>query len=256
MQEAPETVTLCDTSLHVVTEAETVDWVLDALDAGRGGWVITPNLDIVRLCATDPSIAAMVRKADLRVADGMPLIWASRVLGQPFPERVSGSNLISSLTAGLAGRQRSIFLLGGMPGVADQAAEVLRARHPGLDVRGTLCPEFGFEKDPARVAEIRDTVAASGADVVFVALGFPKGERLTDEIRAGLPEAWWVGVGISFSFLTGDVARAPVWMQKSGLEWVHRLSQEPRRLAKRYLVHDLPFAARLFGHALRRRIAG
>lgn len=247
-------VDLLGVRLLAITEAKCVSFVMDELEAGRGGWVITPNLDILQKAFKDTSIRRMLAKAEVLVADGMPLIWASRMQGTPLPERVAGSNMISTLCAAAARAERSIFLLGGMPGVADAAAEVLRERCPGLEVRGTYCPPFGFEKDEAEMARLRAAVSASEADIVFVALGFPKGERLTDEIRSLLPNAWWVGVGISFSFLTGDVKRAPPWMQAAGLEWVHRLKQEPRRLARRYLVDDLPFAGRLFASAAVRRL--
>ena len=248
------TVVLEGIPLHALTEADCVQHVIDALDRGEGGWIITPNLDILRQASIDPDVASMLQRADLRVPDGMPLVWASRILGQPFPERVSGSNLITSLSDALARRGRSIFLLGGNPGVAEQAAEVLLREHPGLEVRGTHCPPFGFERDPEAMARIEEEVRRAGADVVFVALGFPKAERLTERVRGAGPDAWWVGVGISFSFLAGDVARAPGWMQRTGLEWVHRLGQEPRRLAKRYLYHGLPYALRLLGASARRRL--
>lgn len=249
-------VDLLDLRLHAVTEAQCVELILDELDDGRGGWVITPNLDILRQASQRPELRALVQRADLLVADGMPLLWAAKMQGTPLPERVAGSNLISSLSAGAADRKRSLFLLGGMPGTADAAAAILKARHPELEVRGTYCPAFGFEKDPAQVDAIADAVREAAPDIVFVALGFPKGEHLTDRIRAARPEAWWVGVGISFSFLTGEVQRAPPWMQRAGLEWVHRLGQEPGRLAKRYLVHDIPFAGQLFARAAARRWKG
>ncbi|MEM1414022.1 MAG: WecB/TagA/CpsF family glycosyltransferase [Myxococcota bacterium] len=238
------------------TEARCIAHVLHELAAGRGGWVITPNLDILRQAAASPEVTGMLQEADLLVADGMPLVWASQVQGTPVPERVAGSHLVSSLSAACAREGRSIFLLGGMPGTADAAAEVLRREHPSLDVRGTHCPAFGFEKDPEAMAAMRAEVEASGADVVFVALGFPKQERLIRALRPALPGAWWLGVGISFSYLAGDVAQAPAWMQDTGLEWVKRLSQEPKRLAERYLVHGVPFALRLFGGAARRRARG
>lgn len=246
-------VSLCGVRILAVTEAECVDLILDALDEGRGGWVVTPNLDIIRQSVQQPELAAMLARAEILVADGMPLIWASRLQGTPLPERVAGSNLISSLSAKAARRRRSLFMLGGDPGVAEQASQILTDRNPDLDIRGTYCPEFGFEKDPAQMDAIVEAVKASGADIVFVALGFPKSERLTEKIRSALPDAWWIGVGISFSFLSGDVKRAPPWMQRAGLEWVHRLQQEPGRLAKRYLVHDIPFAGRLFASAARGR---
>ena len=97
-------------------------------------------------------------------------------------------------------------------------------------------------------------LTAANPDIVYVALGSPKQEWLIGQLRGYLPRAWWLGIGISFSFLSGQVKRAPQWMQRSGLEWLHRLSQEPRRLAKRYLVHGLPFAASLFTSAIIRRL--
>ncbi len=255
-------VSLCGVRILAVTEAQCVELILDALDEGRGGWVVTPNLDIIRQSVQQPQLAAMLARAEILVADGMPLIWASQVQNTPLPERVAGSNLISSLSAGAARRKRSLFLLGGDPGVdgapsvAEQASDILRSNNPELDIRGTYCPEFGFENDPAQMDAIVEAVKASGADIVFVALGFPKSERLTEKIRGALPNAWWIGVGISFSFLSGNVKRAPLWMQRAGLEWVHRLQQEPGRLAKRYLVHDIPFAVRLFASATRGRFNG
>ena len=232
-----------------------VDAVLDALDAGRGGWMITSNLDHLRRAGRDEAFAAMLRDADLLVADGMPLVWASRLSGDPLPERVAGSTLSAALAAAAAGRGRSLFLLGGNPGVADAAASALRAEHPEISIVGTHCPPVGFEHDPAAATALREALRGSGADLVYVALGSPKQERLIAELRAEglLPGAWWIGVGISLSFLCGDVERAPAWVQAAGLEWVHRLMQEPRRLARRYLVDGLPFAAKLLaGSALGR----
>ena len=236
--------------LDRITEAQTVEHVLSELDAARGGVVITPNLDIVRQCPIEPDLRQLLAEADLRVADGMTLVWASRLSGQPLPERVCGSNLISSVTAGAALRGRSVFLLGGTPGTAERAAEILKQRHPELHVAGTFCPDFGFERDPQQIAEIVAALDAAQPDIVFVALGFPKAERLIQGLRDNLPRSWWIGVGISFSFLCGDVKRAPRWMQRSGLEWVHRLIQEPRRLARRYIIDGPPFAIRLLAGSI------
>ncbi|MEO0321476.1 MAG: WecB/TagA/CpsF family glycosyltransferase [Myxococcota bacterium] len=246
-------ITLQGFRFAAATETRCVAAILAELAERRGGWVITPNLDILRQAASSKEVAGMLREADLLVPDGMPLVWASWLQGTPVPERVAGSHLVGSLSRGCAREGRSVFLLGGSEGAAEAAAEVLRQRNPRLDVRGTHCPAFGFEKDAAAMEAMRAQLRASGADVVFVALGFPKQERLIRELRAELPEAWWLGVGISFSYLAGDVAQAPGWMQQLGLEWVHRLSQEPKRLAERYLVHDLPFAFRLLGDAARAR---
>ena len=235
--------------LHAVREEQCVRHILDELHLGRGGVVVTPNLDHLRRCVRDLHFGALVAEADLVVADGMPLVWASRLQGTPLPERVAGSNLISSLSAAAADEGRSIFLLGGAEGTADGAAKVLRERHPTLNLVGTFCPRVGFEKHPKQMAEIAQILAEARPDIVFVALGSPKQEHLIAKLRPGLPTAWWLGVGVSFSFLTGHVSRAPMWMQRSGLEWVHRLGQEPRRMFKRYLVHGLPFGVRLLGRA-------
>jgi N-acetylglucosaminyldiphosphoundecaprenol N-acetyl-beta-D-mannosaminyltransferase len=244
---------LGDVRVHALSEPGCVEHVLDVLDAGAGGWVITANLDHLRRAARDAEYHAMLDAADVVVADGMPLLWAARVQGTPLPERVAGSNLISSLTAGAAERGRSVYLLGGDPGTAERAATVLTERCPGLRVAGTDCPAPGFDRDDAAVARIAAGIADAAPDIVYVALGSPKQERLIARIRDARPGAWWIGVGISFSFLCGEVRRAPRWMQRSGLEWVHRLCQEPRRLARRYLVEGLPFAARLLAGSAARR---
>jgi len=186
----------------------------------------------------------------LIVADGMPLIWASRIQGTPLPERVAGSSLISTLSAAAGKQGRSVYLLGGDKGTAEQAADVLKRQYPGVRIAGTYYPEFGFESDEAQMQKLIAHLTAANPDIVYVALGSPKQEWLIGQLRGYLPRAWWLGIGISFSFLSGHVKRAPQWMQRSGLEWLHRLCQEPRRLARRYLVQGLPFAASLFTSAI------
>jgi N-acetylglucosaminyldiphosphoundecaprenol N-acetyl-beta-D-mannosaminyltransferase len=239
--------------VHAVTERETVAHILDALDDGRSGVVVTPNTDYLRRCVGQAEFRRLVVSADLVVADGMPLIWASRVAGSPLPERVAGSNLISSLSADAARRGRSIFLLGGAEGAAAGAARVLTERSPDLRVVGTWVPPFGFENDPDELARMDAALLEAAPDIVFVGLGSPKTEMLIDRMRHRLPGTWWMGVGISFSFLNGDVPRAPLWMRRVGLEWLHRLASEPRRLARRYLIDGIPFGARLMAWSLRRR---
>jgi len=246
-------VTLSGLDILNITETECVAFVADAAADGVGGWLLTPNLDIVRKCSVDPDILQICQRADLRVADGMPLVWASRLQGTPLPERVSGSNLIEPIARACAERGLRVFLLGGAPGVVERTREAMRETIPDLEIADVYCPPFGFDSDDAELARIARTVRESRADLVFVALSFPKGERLIERLRPELPDAWWIGVGISFSFVSGDVRRAPVWMQKSGTEWLFRLSQEPGRLARRYLVEDLPFSGRLFASALRHR---
>jgi N-acetylglucosaminyldiphosphoundecaprenol N-acetyl-beta-D-mannosaminyltransferase len=253
LPQPPPHIVLDGVKLAAVTEAQCVMYMFDHLDQGLGGWVITPNLDHMRRARLDSDYRTLLTEADLVVADGMPLIWASRIQRTALPQRVAGSALVWSIAQTAARRGRSIFLLGGDPGTAEKSAQTLKDRYNGLLICGSCCPPMGFENDPQMVAELRQKLAAAKPDVVYVALGSPKQEELIRQIRDDLPQAWWLGVGISFSFLSGHVKRAPQWVQRIGLEWVHRLGQEPRRLARRYLIEGFPYAARLLFGAVRRR---
>jgi N-acetylglucosaminyldiphosphoundecaprenol N-acetyl-beta-D-mannosaminyltransferase len=246
-------VTVCGVSLNAISETECVTGILSMLAKTRGGWAVTHNVDHVRRLRADAQFAEICSTADLRVADGMPLVWLSRIQGTPLPERVAGSSLIISLSEAAAPCGRSIFLLGGNPGTAEAAAAVLVDRFPSLKIAGTDCPRLGFEQDPKHVAELCQRLLAARPDIIYVALGSPKQEHLIVKLREVLPEAWFLGVGISFSFVCGQVKRAPRWMQQCGLEWVHRFAQEPRRLFRRYILQGLPFAFALTSSAIQYR---
>jgi len=235
--------------LHALTEADCVGYILSQLEAGRGGMVVTPNLDHLRRYCHDLSFGALIAEADVVVADGMPLVWASRLQGTPLPQRVPGSNLISSLSAAAGAKGRSVFLLGGDPGTAEGAARCLKQEYPTTVVAGTHYPPFGFEHDPKEMSLIIQALSDAKPDIIYVALGSPKQEKLIARLRPILPAAWWMGVGNSFSFLSGNVKRAPIWMQRIGMEWLHRLFQEPRRLFRRYLIVGVPFAMSLLGRS-------
>jgi len=242
--------------LDGLTNEQVLDRIRDGMRAGTGGWVVTANLDILRQAAGDRSASELISEADIVVADGTPVVWASKLQGTPVPERVAGSDLTWTSSQVAAEESVPVFLLGGNVGAAEGAAAQLVRQYPSLRVVGTACPEHGFEQDPRRMKELVDAVCDSDARLVLVGLGFPKQERMIRELRRLHPAAWYVGVGISFSFVTGELRRAPRWMQRAGLEWVHRMVQEPRRLTHRYVWQDLPFAARLLAVALRCRVAG
>jgi N-acetylglucosaminyldiphosphoundecaprenol N-acetyl-beta-D-mannosaminyltransferase len=232
-----------------VTREDVVDHVFRALERGDGGWVATLNLDYVRRCAEDPAIRQLLSAADLVVADGMPLLWAARLQGTPLTDRVAGSDLVWLLGEQAARKGRSLYLLGGSPGAAEGARARLVERWPALRIAGVSAPTVSVDPTPAELESLRSELASARPDVIYVALGSPKQDRVISRLRPHLPAPWWIGVGVSLSFMSGEFRRAPRWLQRVGLEWVHRLVQEPRRLGYRYLVEDLPFAARLFARA-------
>lgn len=227
------------------SEEQVVAHIGAASASGQGGWVATPNIDICRQASRDPVVRALVERASLVVPDGMPLVWAARLRGQPLPERVTGSSLIFALSAAAAANGRSIYLLGGEPGVPERAAKELARCFPGLRVAGTDAPPVGFDDRPEELAAVCARVAQARPDIVFVGLGFPKQERVIVEIAPDIPAAWFVACGAAIPFAAGVLPRAPRWMQQFGLEWSYRLISEPRRLFRRYLVQGVPFAARL-----------
>jgi N-acetylglucosaminyldiphosphoundecaprenol N-acetyl-beta-D-mannosaminyltransferase len=240
--------------LDAITESQAIQFITTHLQNHRGGWVITPNLDHLRRFTSDPEFASFFSQADLVLCDGMPLVWAGKLQGTPLPQRVAGSDLIWSLSAAAADRAIPIYLLGGEPGAAEGAAQVLQEKFPALEIVGVHSPAIGFENDPASLEAIIENLRQSKPGIIFVALGSPKQEQLIARIRHILPTAWWIGVGISFSFVSGEIKRAPLWMRRRGMEWIHRLTQEPRRLARRYLVDNLPFVRMLFLNALWNRL--
>ena len=235
-----------------LSEEEVVRHIVGELSAGRGGWLVNPNTDVLRTAVREAECANLVRSADLVIADGQPLVWASRLQGTPLPQRVAGSDLIYTLSGEAWRTGVRVLLVGGNEGVAERAADVMRQRMPGLDI-GWHFPPHGFEKDPASLEAVFAAVESADPAIVFCGLGFPKQERLMRLLSNRFQASWFIGTGASLGFVAGESKRAPVWAQKVGLEWMHRLGQEPGRLAKRYLVHDMPFAARMLATASARR---
>lgn len=239
--------------LAAFSEQKCIETILDLIAHGRGGNVLTMNLDHARRYLNHGACREEYDAATIRVADGMPLVWASHIIGPPLPERVTGSNLIFSLTAAAAEQGHSVYLLGGNPGTAEATAEKLRQASPMLNIAGIDCPEFGFDDDRILVDQVVDRVIASGAKIIYVALGYPREEMVIKLLKQRCPAAWIIGVGISFSFVSGDLKRAPTWMQLLGLEWLFRLLQEPGRLYQRYLLQGVPFFFKFIFLAFKQR---
>jgi N-acetylglucosaminyldiphosphoundecaprenol N-acetyl-beta-D-mannosaminyltransferase len=236
-------------------EEDVIQIIRKAWTAGRGGSITPVNVDVARAATRNPALAELVAKGSLVVADGMPLVWAAWAKGDKLPERVAGSSLMFSLSAAAAADGKSVYLLGGAEGIPEKAAEVLSVRSPGLRIAGTASPEFGFDKTEEGTRQIIATVVAAAPDLVFVGLGFPRQERLIERMRQDLPNAWYLACGGGISMAAGVTRRASPIIQRIGLEWAHRLALEPRRLARRYLLDDLPFALALLARSAAHRLS-
>jgi len=230
-----------------VTLAGALDTIEALVANGRGGLVVTPNVDHVVIAERDARFRAAYAAADLSLADGQPIVWASRLLGAPLPEKVSGSDLVLPLMDRAAARRWRVFLLGAGPGVADAAAERLRGKR-GVDVVGTAAPYVRVgpgDPDPEGDAAVQ-AIRTARTDLVLVAFGAPKQELWMHRHRDTLAPAVMVGVGASLDFVAGRVRRAPRWISRLGFEWLWRGARGPRRLWRRYLVDDPAFVAILW----------
>lgn len=256
-----ETSSILDVNVHRVT-AEVVREQLDSfVQSGQPHQIVTVNMDFLRLARTDTDFRNALNGADLSVPDGVPVLWAARLLGKPLADRVTGIDIVEHGAALAAERGYRVFLLGAEPGVAAAAAAELSRRHPGLWVAGVYSPPFGPMSEEANAHMVR-MVRDARPDMLFVAFGAPRQDTWIAHHRHELGVPVMVGVGGTFNFLAGRVSRAPTWMQRRGLEWLYRLKQEPRRLWKRYLLGDMPVFLRIvLGRVtptapLRRRLLG
>ncbi len=226
------------------TADQAVRWIVDRARAGGPpALVVTPNAHHAVLLREDARFRAVCEGAWLSVADGMSLVWASRLLGTPVPERVSGVDLFESVCGAAAGTGLGVFFLGGRAGAAEGAARTLQARYPGLRIAGTHCPPHGFEAEAAEAARAVEAVRAAAPDILFVALGAPRQELWMHEHALALGVPVSAGIGASFDFVSGMLPRAPAWVQRAGLEWLFRTLVEPGRLWRRYARTNPRFVA-------------
>ncbi|MES3035107.1 MAG: WecB/TagA/CpsF family glycosyltransferase [Gemmatimonadota bacterium] len=225
--------------LDTITFNGALEAIQRLVDQGKGGAVFTPNVDHVMLAERDVRLRDAYSRSSLAVADGVPIVFASRLIGPVIPEKVSGSDLILPLME-LAARQRwRVYLLGGADGVAYEAADILRGQY-GVNIVGVDDSMIHLVPTPDEEAVV-ERIAAAQPDLLLVALGCPKQELFIDRLRPVLGKIVAIGVGASLDFVSGRINRAPGWMSRNGLEWCFRLSKEPRRLWKRYLLVDTRF---------------
>ena len=234
------TVTLFGLEVANTTMATALDWLSERLDLGERTRVAFLNAHCVNLAAKQPEYRQALAEADAILPDGSGVALAARLKRTPLAANLNGTDLVPALCRRLAASGRSVFLLGGRPGIAEGAAQALVEACPGLRVAGTRHGYFAPEEEDRVVAE----VGASGADVVLVAFGVPAQDTWLHRVRPRLSAPLTLGVGGLFDFLSGRIPRAPASLRRLGLEWTYRLYQEPRRMWRRYILGNPAFAAR------------
>ena len=222
----PETLMILETPVHRVTVHDAIRLAHSYLQESRLHQISTVNPEFVMAARGDEAFRQVLLQADLCVPDGIGLVYASRWLGRPLPERVPGSELVYDLAALAAQERCPLFLLGAAPGVAAEAALILQQRHPDLIIAGT----YAGSPDPAENDALVRLINDSKAGMLFVAYGAPRQDKWIARNRQALATVRVaMGVGGSLDFITGRAVRAPRWVQKLGLEWLHRLYREPWR---------------------------
>ncbi len=227
-----------NTEIDNLTMNEALDKIEDLISQNRNAYVVTPNVDHIVQLERGGEIAEIYKHADLILCDGKPLIWLSKWYGTPIKEKISGSDLFPRLCERAAKKGYKMFFLGAAEGVAARAAANLEKKYPGLQVVGTYSPSYGFEKNIDEMQKIIEMIRNAAPHILIVGLGAPKQEKFIYRNREALGVPISLGLGASLDFEAGKVKRAPKWMSDHGLEWIYRIIQDPKRMAKRYLVND------------------
>src|SRR3989338_5896886 len=234
-------INICGINIHNVSFNETLDVIDGLIKARKPVSVVTPNIDHIIKLHKDEVFRKTYERASLVLPDGMPLLWAAKFLGTPLKDKISGSDLFPRLCELANEKGYKVFFLGGREGAAQKASEIMKAKYANLQVIGAYSPPFGFENDRAKNEKIIKMIKEAKPDILFVGLGAPKQEKWIYKYKVQYQVPISIGIGISFEFTAGIIKRAPLWMQKIGLEWLWRLMMEPKRLWKRYLIDDIQF---------------
>lgn len=227
-----------NTEIDNLTMSETLDAIDKLIQQNKNAYVVTPNVDHIVQLEYDSELRKAYANADLILTDGKPLLWIAKWYKTPIKEKISGSDLFPLLCKMAAEKGYKMFFLGAAKGVAAKAAENLMRRYPGLNVVGTYSPPYGFERDAEEMKKIIRMIRKAKPHILIVGLGCPKQEKfiLNNQEELGVPIS--LGLGASLDFEAGNIKRAPRWMTNHGLEWLFRIMQDPKRMAKRYLVDD------------------
>ncbi|BAB80202.1 N-acetyl-mannosamine transferase [Clostridium perfringens str. 13] len=222
-----------------LTMNEAIDRAEELIIKKKPSYVVTPNVDHIVKLENDKEFQEVYKNADLILTDGMPLIWISKIKGNPIKEKISGSDFFPKLCERAAEKGYSLFLLGAAEGVAAKAAKNLKEKYESLDIVGTYSPSYGFEKKDDEIKMIIEMINEAKPDILAVGLGAPKQEKFLHKYRNDLNVPISLAIGASIDFEAGNINRAPKWMQNSGFEWAYRLIKEPKRMFKRYVIDDM-----------------
>jgi N-acetylglucosaminyldiphosphoundecaprenol N-acetyl-beta-D-mannosaminyltransferase len=239
---SPQRIQMMGCSIDNLDMEETVQAVEGFVRSGVPHQQVSVNVDKLVKARHDPALRRIINESSLINADGMPVVWASRLLGKPLKQRVAGVDLFDALLARAAQRGWRVYLLGARAEVVQELQRRCCERFPSLVIAGA---RDGYWR-PEQESEIAAEIGRARADLLFVALGSPHKERFLERWQSAMRVPFAMGVGGSFDVLAGKVKRAPRWMQNSGLEWLYRFLQEPRRMFRRYFIEDMAFAGLLW----------
>jgi len=230
--------------VHAIDLPSAVSVIESAVRDGTKGYLCVTSVHGVMEAQRDPDFRDILNHALLVTPDGMPTVWVGRIQGNSTIKRVFGPDLMLEVCRRSAQSGIRHFLYGGKPGIAGELAESLRRRFPGIKVVGTCTPPFR-PLEPSEQMDLQSQMEAALPDIVWVGLGTPKQEKFMAANFRRLPCKVMIGVGAAFDIHTGHVKDAPQWIKSAGLQWAHRLCQEPRRLWKRYLINNSGFLLRI-----------
>ena len=231
-------ITMMGCRIDNLSMEETLGRIEEFIRSGKPHQHVVVNVDKLVKASRDAELRRIINACALVNVDGMPVVWASRLLGKPLKERVAGVDLFEALMRRSSERGWRVFLLGARSEVVAAVADSFQRRSPALVIAGWRDGYWQGEEQEAQVAE---QVRASGADLLFVAIGSPKKEQFLGRWQASMRIPFAMGVGGSFDVAIGRLKRAPRWMQRAGLEWLYRFLQEPRRMFRRYFIEDMAF---------------
>lgn len=230
---------LLNTYVNNVSMQETTDAIEAMIHADKKSYVVAVNVDVIMKIEQDTLLKELTDKADMVLVDGKPLIWISKIHKKPIKAKISGSDLVPRLCEISAKKGYTMFILGGMDGIAEKAKKRLEKKLPGIKIVGTYAPPFGFEKDEQELAKINNMISEAHPELLITCFGCPKQEKFIYNNIDKYDAKVSVCAGATVDFLAGNVKRAPKWMSEHGLEWFYRFLQEPKRMFKRYFVDDV-----------------